>query len=851
MPTIEMKRHTRVVVIGGGIAGCSVLYHLSKLGWNDVVMLERNELTSGSTWHSVGNTPMFSASLNILRVLRYSNELYASLEAETGQNVGYHPVGSLRLATSRDLLKWYEQIQDMAQLAGVRNEVISVREALELNPLINPAGMLAAAHLYGDGYLDPASVTFALAKGARQRGAEIYRGTRVESITRTASGEWAIATNNGTITAEVVVNAGGQWAREIGKLVGVELPIVSMEHQYVVTEAVAELKQLPREIPVTRDPERVFYMRQEGDGLLFGFFESNPIPWAVDGIPREFAQELLPNRVEHLEPDLVRAAERIPVLNRVGIKKIVNGPDAYTPDGAPIVGPVAGAPNFFVIAGFSLFGIANSGGTGRACAEWIVDGAPSIDLWEYDVRRFGEYATRKTYLVAKASEAYAMDYAVHYPHHERDAGRPLKTSPLHDSLAAQGAVFCARHGWERPLWFAPPGVEPRDEHTFGRANWFPYVAQECRAVRERVGILDQTGFGKFQVAGPGATRWLNHLCANDIDVPTGKIVVTQMLNERGGIECDLTVTRVAENRYWVITAAWTTTHDYAWLGWHLESTNYTNNTNQIPHSIRNDRIREDSRNSWITGKSVMYSDSVELQNITDEYAVLSLMGPRAREVLARVTDADLANAAFPFMTAQEIFVGAAPARAYRVSYVGELGWELYLPMAYQRYVYQLLMDAGREFDIVNFGYRALDSLRLEKGYRFWGLDMNALTTPLEAGLAQFVKWNKRDFVGRDALLKQKAEGVARTLECLVVESPEAIPHAWEPILAGDEMVGYVCSGERGHFVDKTIVLAYLPRKYSAPGTALTVKLFSERFPVTVVRAPLYDPTNARLKGGQL
>jgi glycine cleavage system aminomethyltransferase T/glycine/D-amino acid oxidase-like deaminating enzyme len=811
-PNIQMKHHARVVVIGGGIAGCSVLYHLAKLGWTDVVLLERNELTSGSTWHSVGNTPMFTASLNILRVLKYSNELYASLEAETGQNVGYHQVGSLRLATTRDLLKWYRQLADMAPLAGVRHEVIDVKQALELNPLINPEGVLAAAHLHGDGYLDPASVTFALAKGARQRGAEIYRGTRVERITRTASGEWAIATNNGTFHAEIVVNAGGQWGREIGRMVGVELPLVPMEHQYVVTEAVPELKQLPREIPVTRDPERVFYMRQEGDGLLIGFFEANPIPWAVNGIPREFGQQLLPERVEHLEPDLLRAMERVPVLGRVGIKKIVNGPDAYTPDGAPIVGPVPGVPNFFVIAGFSLFGIANSGGTGRMCAEWIVEGTPSIDMWEYDVRRFGEYASRKTYLVAKAIEAYAMDYAVHYPHRERDAGRPLKTSPIHDLLAAQGAVFCARHGWERPLWFAPPGVEPRDELSFGHANWFPYVGAECRAVRERVGILDQTSFGKFQVSGPGATAWLNHMCANDINVPVGKIVVTQMLNEGGGIECDLTVTRVAENTYWVVTAAWTTTHDYAWLEWHLPR-----------------------------------DGSVSLRDITDEYAVLSLMGPCAREVLSRVTDADLSNAAFPFMRAQEIFVGAAPVRAYRISYVGELGWELYMPLSYQRHVYQRLMDAGREFGIVNFGYRALDSLRLEKGYRFWGLDMNPLTTPLEAGLAQFVKWNKPTFRGRDALEKQKAEGVARTLECLVVQNNEAVPHAWEPIYADDKLISYVCSGEYGHCVGKTIVLAYLPREYSAPGTELSIKLFGERFPATVERVPLYDPTNARLK----
>lgn len=807
-----MKSHARVVVIGGGIAGCSVLYHLTKLGWTDVALVERNELTSGSTWHSVGNTPMFTASLNILRVLKYSNELYAALEAETGQNVGYHQVGSLRLATTPDLLMWYRQIEDMSQLAGVRNEIISTAEVLELNPFINPEGVLAAAHLHGDGYLDPASVTFALAKGARQRGAEIYRGTRVESITRTAGGEWEIGTDKGTITTEIVVNAGGQWGREIGRLVGVELPLVPMEHQYVVTEAVPQLKTLAREIPVTRDPERVFYMRQEGDGLLFGFFEPNPIPWAVNGIPRDFGQQLLPERVEHLEPDLQRAVERIPILGQVGIKRIVNGPDAYTPDGAPIVGPVPGTPNFWVIAGFSLFGIANSGGTGRACAEWIVNGAPEIDIWEYDVRRFGDYAARKTYLVAKAIEAYAMDYAVHYPHRERAAGRPVKTSPVHDLLAVQGGVFVARHGWERPAWFAPEGAEARDELTFGRANWFAQVGAECRGVRERVGVLDQTSFGKFEVTGAGAMAWLNQLCANEIDVPIGKIVVTQMLNERGGIECDVTVTRLAKNVFWVITAAWTTTHDWGWMEAHLPS-----------------------------------GGGVTLRDVTTDYAVLSLMGPRAREVLARVTDADVSSAAFRFMTAQEIFVGAARARAYRVSYVGELGWELYVPPEYQRTVYRLLMEAGREFGIANFGYRALDSMRLEKGYRFWGLDMNALTTPFEAGLEQFVKMNKRaDFVGRDALAKRE-RSTGKRLECLVVEGNMAIPHGWEPIFAGDTAVSYVCSGEYGHCVGKTIVLAYLPREQSAPGTELSIKLFGERFPATVVRAPLYDPTNARLK----
>jgi 4-methylaminobutanoate oxidase (formaldehyde-forming) len=503
----------------------------------------------------------------------------------------------------------------------------------------------------------------------------------------------------------------------------------------------------------------------------------------------------------------------VPVLGKLGLKKIVNGPDAYTPDGAPIVGPVPGVPNFHVIAGFSLFGIANSGGTGRALAEWIVHGVPEIDLWEYDVRRFGDYAARKAYLVAKAVEAYAMDYAVHYPHLERLAGRPCKTSPIYERLMAQGAVMCARHGWERPLWFAPAGVPARDEPTFDRPNWFPQVGAECRAVRERAGLLDQTSFGKFEVTGLGVTAFLNSLCANEIDVPLGKIVVTQLLNERGGIECDVTVTRLAPERYWIITAAWTTTHDYAWIAWHLPR-----------------------------------DGSVTLRDVTAEYAVLSLMGPRARVILNKVTDVELSNAAFPFMTSRALEIGAAPVRAMRISYVGELGWEIYMPAAYQHSVYTRLMDAGGAEGLVNFGYRALDSLRMEKGYRFWGLDLNPQTTPLEAGLERFVKLSKPEFLGRAALLEQKATGLTRTLTCLAVQGNRSIPHGWEPLLAGGELVGHVASGEYGHCVEQTLILAYLPPPLAEPGSRLDLKLFDEPFPATVVAAPVYDPQNLKLKG---
>ena len=815
-----MKTHSRVVVIGGGIAGCSVLYHLTKLGWSDVVLVERKELTSGTTWHSVGNTPMFTSSLNVLRLLKYSNELYQSLEAETGQAVGYHQVGSLRLATNRDLLTWYKQIEAMAQIVGVQEEVISAEEAKQLNPFLNTDGVLAVSHLHGDGYLDAASVTFALAKGARQRGAEIYRDTRVTAIHRNKAGDWDVVTDNGTISAEIVVNAAGQWGAEIGKLVGVALPLVPIEHQYVVTEAIPELKKLPREIPVTRDPERVFYIRQEMDGLLIGIFEANALPWGVQGIPPDFVQQLLPVRFEQIESYMERAIERIPILGQVGFKKIVNGPDAYSPDGRALMGPVPGVRNFYVLAGFSCFGIANSGGAGRFCAEWIVNGVPSVDMWEYDVRRFGDYASTKSFLVPKAIEAYAMDYAVHYPHEERPAGRSIKTSPIYDQLKAQGAVFAARHGWERAMWFAPPGVEPVDELTFRRPNWFRHVGDECRAVRERVGVLDQTSFGKFEVSGPGAAAFLDNLCANKLSARVGKIVVTQMLNDRGGVECDLTVTRVAEDKYWVITAAATTTHDFAWIQWHLPP-----------------------------------DESVSIRDVTGEYACLSLMGPMAREVLKKIGDDDLSNEGLPFLTCKDIHVGYAPVRAYRVSYVGELGWELYHPIEYQRSVYERIMDAGRDFGIQNFGYRALDSMRMEKGYRFWGMDMNSRTTPFEAGLGQFVKLEKVDgstgapidFVGREALVKQKSEGYKLALVSLVVEDSEAIPHGWEPVFDGSTIVGYVTSGEYGHVLDKTIALAYVPVSYGEPGTGLGIKVLGERFGATVAKTPLYDASNAKMK----
>ena len=583
-----------------------------------------------------------------------------------------------------------------------------------------------------------------------------------------------------------------------------------IQHQYVVLETGQTAKLGVDEFPVTRDPERSFYMRREGEGLLVGFFESPALPWAVDGIPYDFGQQLLSPNFGHIEASFASAVERVPALEGLGMARIVNGPDAYTPDGKCIMGEVPGLRGFHVLAGFSCFGIVFSGGAGRHAAEWIVDGRPSEDMWELDVRRFGSYAAVRRHLVAKACETYEREYAVHYPHEERPAGRPLKTSAIYDRLQARGAVYGARFGWERPLWFAPPGVEPADTYTFRHPSWYEYVGRECRAVRERVGLLDQTSFGKIKVSGPASEAFLDRLCANRMPSQKGKVVVTQMLNEYGGIECDLTVTRLEEDVFLIITAAATTEHDLDWI----------------------------RRN--ISGGS-----DVSVRDVTAEYGCLTLSGPAAREVLARASDDDVSNAGFPYMTMKRIHIGSAPVSAIRISYVGELGWELYHPIEMQRHLYETLVEAGCESGIVDYGYRALDSLRMEKGYRLWGFDMTGQDTPYEAGLGRFVCLDKGDFTGRDALLKQRGTGISRSLACLTLDDPPAIPHGWEPIVLNGEVLGHVTSGEYGHCVQKAIFMAYLPPQYAGQGTRLEVEVLGELLPTTVVKMPLVDPGNEK------
>lgn len=791
----------RIAIIGGGVAGCSLLYHLAKLGEAECVLLEQSELTSGSTWHSAGLCTQYNTHRTLMRLLRYSVELYDRLGQETGQPVDFHQCGSIRLAATPDRVDDLHHVKGIADVVGVPLEIVGPERVSELWPLASVNDILAAAYLPTDGHVDPTSLTNALASGALAAGARIRRQTRVTALDPLAGGGWRIETSRGAaVEADMVVNAAGQWARDVGRLAGVELPIRSMEHQYLITEPVQGLERGSAELPVLRDPEASFYVRQEIDSLLIGPFERNPLTWALDGIPEGFHGRLLPGRLEQIEDVLIDAGRRVPAFEDLGIKRIINGPDGYTPDGRCLMGPVAGTRGFWVLAGFSIFGIVFSGGAGRLMAEWLLDGRAGDDVWSMDARRFGEYAESTPYVAAKARQVYEREYAVHYPHEELPASRGLKTSAIHDRLTQRGAVFGERFGWERPLWFAPDPASALDEYSFRRPAWHEVVGAECRAVRSGVGVLDQTSFAKYEIFGPGAEALLDRLCANALPTSVGRIALTQMCNEHGGVECDLTVTRLAADRFYVVSAAATETHDLNWIQTHL------------PDS------------------------GVQVDNVTAARGVLTMAGPRSRELLERLTSTDVSDDAFRFFTARHLRLGMAPVRAMRLSYVGELGYELHVGMEYQRYLYDLVCEAGADLGLVDFGYRALDSMRLEMGFRLWGADMSPQYTALQAGMERFVRLEK-DFIGRDALARQAEQGVGVLLSSLVIDADDADPHAYEPVYDGDRLIASIDAGGYGHTMGTALALCYLPVTSARPGTRLEVEILGARRPATVVDAP--------------
>jgi dimethylglycine dehydrogenase len=812
-----MDRRFKVAVIGGGVAGCSVAYHLALHGCAETVVLEADDLTSGSTWHAAGLCTQFNASWHQMRLLRTSVQLYdGGLEADTGVDVGYQRCGSLRLAATPERVDELHARQAMAHALGIPFEIVGPDRIAELWPLARFDDVLAAAWLPTDGWVDPARLTQAYAAGARQRGAEVLRRARVRSLQRVGA-MWTVETTAGAVVADVVVNAAGMWARQVGRLAGVDHPISPLLHQYLTTVPLPEVEALEREMPVLRDPVASYYVRQDQGSLLVGPFERRPRSWALDGVPDDFHARLLDPDLEQIQDVLATVAERVPAFDGAGIRTVVHGPDGYTPDGRCLMGPVPGVPGYHVLAGFSIFGIVFSGGAGQYAAEWILSGQPSDSMWDVDVRRFGDYASGISYTEARAKESYEREYAVHFPHEELEAGRPLKTDPLYDRLGARGAVWGARFGWERPLWFAG-GVEgagpavDRDERTFRRARWHSAVGDECRGVAAGVGVLDQTSFGKYLVSGPGAADFLERLCANRLPPADGRIALTQLCNPQGGIECDLTVTRLATDHFYVVSAAATETHDLAWITDHAPAT------------------------------------GVNIANMTPAVGVLTIAGPRSRVLLERLAAFDCSDAGIPFFSAVETRVGASPARVMRLSYVGEMGYELHVPVEYLRYVYDRLQDAGSDLGLVDFGYRALESMRMEKCYRLWGADLTSDYTPFEAGLARFVKLKGRSFIGNEALAAQAEAGVRRRLCCLDVEAADADAEGYEPVYRNTTVIGYVTSGAYGHRVGRSLALAYLPVEEAEPGTTLGVEILGLSRLATVVAQPVYDPAGERMFG---
>jgi glycine cleavage system T protein len=801
----------RVVIVGGGVAGASIAYHLTKMGWHDVLLVDRSELTSGSTFHSAGLVAQLRNSVSHTRMMMYGVELYPRLHGETGVDPGWHQVGTLHLATSAYRLEALDRQAGWAKSFGLPVEMVSAAEARERFPLIDASNVLGAQFVPSDGHLDPTGLTMALAEGARRAGARIRTGVRVVEITVREGRVRGVVTDAGAIEAEVVVNAGGIWAHEIGRLAGVEVPVVPMEHQYLITRPI---EGVTVSFPTLRDPDNLVYVREEVGGLVVGGYERNPDPWHFrTPIPPDFNHRLLGEKWERFEPIAGGALTLIPALRTTEINRFINGPEAFTPDDDFILGETE-VRGLFVAAGFCAHGITGGAGVGRYTAEWIVDGEPSMDLSRMDVRRFGRQYRSRDFALARAYEIYVKHYDVKYPGEEVEAGRPLRVSPTYARLASLGAAFGEKAGWERANWFATNEddafAELRPRGWAGQ-YWSTAIPAEHVATRERAGLFDETSFAKIEVSGAGASAFLQRICANDVDVPTGRVVYTQMLNRRGGIQCDLTVTRLADDRFRIVTGTASGGLDLAWITRQLDG-----------------------------------SEQVDVRDVTSALACLGLWGPRAREILAAVCADDLSNDGFPFMGAREITVGDVPCLALRVTFVGELGWELYPPTEFGATLCDTLLAAGGPLGMVPAGYRAIDSLRLEKGYRAWGSDVTPDDSPIEAGLAFAVAPDK-DFIGREALERRRAEGAGRTFACLLLDDPRSATLGNEPVRSGDEVVARVTSGGIGYTIGRSIAYAYLPAELARVGARLDVEVFGEWIGAEVASEPLYDPKGERIR----
>ena len=807
-----MTEHARVVVIGGGVVGCSCLYHLAALGIKDALLLERDELTSGSTWHAAGNLPTFSASWSILKLQKYSAALYRKLAASAENPINYHLTGSVRLAHGRNRMDEFHHVKSMAKANGLEYEILSPSDLKDRYPLIETHDLQGALWDPLDGDIDPSQLTQALAREARLLGGTIRRHTRVTALAQKPNGEWLVTTDKGEITAEIIVNAAGFRAGEVMAMVGRHLPTVVMSHQYLVTEDVPELMSRgDARLPLLRDPDTSYYLRQEREGFILGPYEWKATPMWLDGMPDDFANQLWNDDFERLEKYIEDAMARVPALSRAGIKRGVNGPIPYSPDGNPYIGPEPGLRNFFHCNTFS-FGITQGGGAGKALAEWVVHGKTEWDLWSLDRRRYGDYATTE-YTVAKAIEVYQNEYASSFPYEERPAGRPLRTSPLYETLKAKGARFGARGGWERAVYLDLKGDVPPDTHSFRREHvWHGAVAEEVRAVRERVGILDLPGFTKYELKGPGASKHLDYLSCSKLP-SQGRVSLAYALTDDGKLWSEFTITRLGEDHFYIISAAIAATHDM-------------------------DLLRQ----------GLPADSAITVKDVTADFGTLIIAGPHARDVLAQVTKADLSNAGFPWLTAQYIETVSGRCLAMRVNYVGELGWELHAPVAQLPSLYAAIWAAGAAFDIRDFGLYAMDSLRVDKCYRGWKSDLESGYTPLEASLDRFVDVTKPDFVGKAALAAEHARGAAQRFVPLIFdEDGDAEAPYCAQVFDGETNVGLTTSGVWSHTLNKSVALAYVKADKATPGTKLQVNVLGTMRSATVHAEPLYDPKNQRLR----
>jgi glycine cleavage system T protein len=813
---LEVPSRVDIVIIGGGIVGASVAYHLTKRGATSVALLERRQLTCGTTWHAAGLVGQLRATRNLTRLARYTLELYARLEAETGQATGFKQNGSVAIATTAARLEELKRGASMARCFGLEVDVLSAGEAARLWPLLETRDVVGAVHLPRDGQTNPVDTTQALARGAKARGALICENCRVIAIHQSNGRITGVRTEAGDVRADVVVNCGGMWAREIGGWAEASVPLHAAEHFYIVTEPLAGLSS---GLPVLRDPDGSSYFKEDAGKLLVGWFEARAKPWGMHGITEDFSFEQLPEDLAHIEPLLAAAMRRVPALETTGVRVFFNGPESFTPDNRYLLGETPEVRGLYVAAGFNSIGIQSAGGAGSVLADWIVDGHPPMDLWDVDVRRCMPFQRNKRYLHDRTIESLGLLYAMHWPFRQYESARGVRRSPLHDRLRAAGACFGEVAGFERPNWFAPSGTTPTDAYSYGRQNWFEYSAAEHHAVRAGVALFDQSSFAKFIVEGRDAEQVLNEICAADVAVPIGRIVYTQWLNERGGIEADLTVMREAEDRYLIVTACAAQTHDFHWLRRH------------IPQDAR-----------------------AVAMDVSAAYVVLGVMGPQSRTLLSSLTDADLSNEGFAFGTSRLIDLGYARVRASRITYVGELGWELYIPSDFAQSVYDELLRAGEPVGLVHAGYHAMNSLRLEKAYRHWGHDVTDEDTPLEAGLAFAVAWDKPDgFIGREALLRQRRSGIHRRLVNFKLQVSEPLPYHNEPIWRNGQLVGRTTSGMFGHTVGQPLAMGYIEREGDCITTewinagAYELEVAAERVPASVSLRPFYDPSNGRIR----